>query len=78
MPPLECVKTFWVLAGPSNIAITCALYRTPKGLELRAGHGEQDTLLREAVGNVGRAEKLAATWKTAAETKGFAAWGLSG
>ena len=45
----ECVRTFWVMLSPSNVSITCALYRIPAGFELRAGHGEEDLLLRQTV-----------------------------
>ena len=70
--PLECVRTFWVMVGSSRIPITCALYRmVAGGLELRAGYGEQDALLRQPVFAPLEAETLAALWKFAAEAKGF-------
>ena len=67
----ECVRTFWVMIGPRNIPITCALYRTLRGLEVRAGHGEQDALLRQTVFTSLTAETLAETWRAAAKAQGF-------
>ena len=70
--PFECVRTFWVMVGSSKVPITCALYRmVAGGLELRAGYGEQDALLRQPVVAPVAAETLAAVWKFAAEAKGF-------
>jgi hypothetical protein len=59
------------MAGASNVVFTCALYRTAVGLEVRAGHGEQDALLRKRVASETAAALLASTWKKAAEAKGF-------
>ena len=69
--PLECLRTFWVMVGSTNVPITCALYRTPVGLEVRAGHGERDALLRHHVFTMVGAEAYAAIWKIAAEARGF-------
>ena len=70
---MKCLQTFWVLLGPtSNLPFVCALYRLPDGsLEVRAGHGEQDPLLRQRVQTEAAAETLADTWKAAGEAKGF-------
>jgi hypothetical protein len=71
-PLLECLQTYWVVVGQSNRPITCALYRTiDGGLELRAGHGEQDALLRQPVLTPFAAKTFAAAWRHAAEVKGF-------
>jgi len=71
-PLLECLLTYWVVVGPSNRPITCALYRTiDGGLELRAGHGEQDPLLRQPVLTPFAAKTFAAAWRHAAEVRGF-------
>ena len=66
------VRTFWVLFSPqSEVAITCALYRTPDGLELRAGQGEQDQLLVQKVAGNGAAEAFARAWHHLALAKGY-------
>ena len=70
---MRCLQTFWVLIGPtSNLPFVCALYRLPDGsLELRAGHGEQDPLLRQRVQTEAAAETYADAWRVAAEAQGF-------
>ena len=70
-PVFELVRQYWVMAGPSNRRFICALYRTTAGLELRAGHGEQDALLRQPVVTEFAAATFAAAWRHAAEVKGF-------
>jgi hypothetical protein len=65
------LQTYWRVVGPSNKPITCALYRTSEGLEVRAGHGEQDRLLSQRVYTLLAAETYAAAWKAAADAKGF-------
>ena len=66
------VREFWTLLSPgSDVTITCALYRTEVGLELRAGHGEADTLLRQPVLNDTIATAYAEGWKVAALVLGF-------
>ena len=66
-----CVETFWTMVGRSGQSIVCALYQTPVGLELRAGHGEQDALLRQVVHSLAQADIFATIWKAAAEASGF-------
>ena len=70
---MRCLQTFWVLIGPaSNLPFVCALYRlSDESLELRAGHGEQDPLLRQRVQTEAAAEAYADAWRAAAETQGF-------
>ena len=71
------LQTYWRVVGPtSNKPITCALYRTPEGLEVRAGHGEQDRLLSQRVYTLLAAETYAAAWKAAADARGFREIGL--
>ena len=66
------VRTFWVLVSPqSKVTITCALYRTPGGLELRAGQGEHDLLLVQKVVGNGTAEAFARAWHRLAIAQGY-------
>ena len=70
--PGEHLQTYWQMMGPaSQRLITCALYRTAAGLELRAGQGEGDRLLCQRVFTELAAEMYAAAWRAAAEAKGF-------
>ena len=62
------------MVGPGRAgAITCALYRTPTGLEVRAGRSAQEPLLYHSVHTSIAAEALAAVWKAGAEARGFRA-----
>ena len=48
---MQCIHTYWALVGPvSNSLFVCALYLlADASLELRAGLGEEDPLLRQRV-----------------------------
>ena len=37
-PPLELVAPCWRMRGPSGQVLSCAIYRTDGGLEVRAGY----------------------------------------
>ena len=70
---MRCLQIFWRLIGPTSGApFSCALYQLEDGsLELRAGQGEQDPLLRHRFDTEAAAEMYAGDWKAAAEAKGF-------
>jgi hypothetical protein len=68
---IELVQTFWHMVAPSGRTVTCALYRTTWGLELRAGYNNGDRLLVQRVFGAHVAEVYAAAWRAAAEVKGF-------
>jgi hypothetical protein len=70
---MRCLQIFWRLIGPTSGApFSCALYRLRDGsLELRAGQGEQDPLLRQRFDTEAAAEMYADAWRAAAEAKGF-------
>lgn len=66
------VRSFWTLLSPSNVLITCGMYRTSNGYEVRAGQGEGDaSLLRQEVFTDAIAETYAAGWKSAALVQGY-------
>ena len=60
-----------LLSPQTRVAIMCALYRTPTGLELRAGQGEHDQLLVQKVTGNGAAEAFAKYWHRLAIEKGY-------
>ena len=70
---MQCIHTYWALVGPvSNSLFVCALYRlADASLELRAGLGEEDPLLRQRVHTQTTAEAHANAWKVVAESQGF-------
>ena len=69
----EVLKTYWRLVGPTQRPITCALYRTGAGLELRTYRDPSDLLYRLPVSTEHHGAHQAASWKAAAMTfAGFA------
>jgi hypothetical protein len=66
------VHTYWRVVGPSQKAITCALYRTPAGhWEVRAGYSVDDVIRSQIVRTREAGEDVAAIWKMASLEKGF-------
>lgn len=68
---MSFVREYWTLLSPSNVLITCALYETAAGLELRAGHGESVILFRLAVPTHAIADAYADALKIASIARGF-------
>jgi len=64
----EVLKTYWRLVGPTQRPITCALYRTGAGLELRTYLGTSDLLYWLPVSTEHEGADQAAAWKAAALT----------
>jgi len=64
----EVLKTYWRLVGPTQRPITCALYRTGTGLELRTYRGASDVLYWLPVSTENQGADQAAAWKAAALT----------
>ena len=77
LEPVKYLRTLWRMASPTGRPITCALYRTSRGYELRAGEGEDDRLLCQQIYTDRAAEGFAETWKAAAKSKGFSEVALS-
>ena len=70
---VEIVKTCWRLIGPTQRSITCVLYRSDAGLELRTYRGGHDLLCALAASTENQAADQAAAWKAAAlRYSGFA------
>ena len=65
---VEVVKTYWCLMGPTRRPITCILYRSHAGLELRTYRGADDLLYSFAVETENQAADQAAAWKAAVMT----------
>jgi hypothetical protein len=70
-PRLELVQTFWCFVGPSRRPITCAVYRTDAGLELRAGRSAEDLIRSQRVQTTDGAAVLADQWKQALVAAGL-------
>jgi hypothetical protein len=71
-PQLELVEACWQLHSPAtNRLVTCAVYQTDVGLELRAGFSEDDVLRTERIMSRQEGTSLAGQWKAAAIRKGW-------
>ena len=66
----EVLKIYWRLVGPTQRTVTCALYRTSAGLELRTYGNLPDPIHWLRVSTENQAADQAAAWKAAALTFG--------
>ena len=66
----EAASTFWRMLAPTGRLLTCALYQTTDGLELRAGYIGEDPIWSEDVPSKDVGVVLAAAWKEAVVAKG--------
>ena len=64
------VPTFWRMRAPTGRLLTCGLYETAEGLELRAGYEGDDPLWAEVVESEEVGVALAAAWKAVVVGKG--------
>jgi hypothetical protein len=68
---LELVQTFWCFVGQSGRPVTCAVYRTDVGLELRAGRSTEELIRSQRVQTTDGAAVLADQWKQALVAAGL-------
>ena len=68
-------KTYWRMLGRSKKPLTCSLYQTEAGFEVRAEFSEQHLLLSQLVYTELAADTYAAAWKAVVELKGGVADG---
>ncbi len=68
-PQLDLRMVYWRMTSPSGKTLTCALYRTAAGLEVRCDYGGDDLIRSQFARDLETAGDLAATWKTAALTR---------
>jgi hypothetical protein len=65
-PRLDLVETCWQFKGPnSQRVISCGVYRTDAGLEVRVGYSSDDIVRTERAIEIGSARDLAAEWRRA-------------
>jgi hypothetical protein len=71
-PRLELLETCWQFVGPSKRTLTCGIYGTDAGLEVRVGYGADDLLYSQRVVDQALASEIAAQLrKTVIEKGGF-------
>lgn len=68
-PRLDLVAPCWRMRGPSGHVLSCAIYRTDVGLEVRAGYA-QDLLHSQRVFTVDEGHELAEKFRQTVLGKG--------
>jgi len=71
VPELTLVEQCWQLKSPRGRLLTCGVFRTLAGLEVRCGYGEDGLIRSQYAVEIGTARALAAVWKAAVVQKGF-------
>ena len=71
VPPITLLETCWQMKSRKGRMLTCGIFRTEIGLEVRAGFGEDDLIRSQYAGEIAAARAIAANWKAAAEVKGY-------
>ena len=70
-PPCEPrIETCWALLGPSQRALTCAIYQTDVGLEVRVGYGDYPHLCSRRAKELGIARRTALELREAVNYNG--------
>ena len=64
------IETCWALVGPSRRPLTCGIYRTDLGLELRVGYSERARLYSCRVAGLGIARAAATQLRDAVNGEG--------
>ena len=59
----QAILTYWRLPRPNGQTLSCTSYRTPTGLELRAGPEGESPVLRVAIATHAEAQRLADVWR---------------
>jgi hypothetical protein len=59
VPPLTLLETSWQLKSRKGRMLTCGIFQTVIGLEVRAGFGEDDLIRSQYVGEITAASQPA-------------------
>lgn len=59
----RAILTYWKLPRPNGQTLACTSYRTPAGLELRAGLDGEAPVLQAVVATHAEAQQLAVVWR---------------
>ena len=62
-PQLDLLRLYWRMVGPSGRPLSCGLYRTTEGLELRCGYSGDDLLRSQLTPDIETASEVAEGWK---------------
>jgi hypothetical protein len=59
----RAILIYWRILRANGQTLVCTSYRTPAGLELRAGFEDEPPMLQAAVASHAEAQQLAAVWR---------------
>ena len=59
----RAILIYWRLPRPNGQTLSCTSYRTPAGLELRAGLEGGSPILHAAIATHAEAQRLAEVWR---------------
>jgi hypothetical protein len=68
-PQPDLLRLFWKMQAPSGKVLSCGLYSTAAGLEVRCDYGGDDLIRSQFAADPGTAGEVAAAWKMTALSK---------
>jgi hypothetical protein len=71
VPPMTLLETCWKMTSPRGLVLTCGVFQTIVGLEVRCGYSDDDLIRSQLARKLETAREVAAGWKRAAIEKGF-------
>ena len=63
LSPDRAILVYWRLPRPNGQTLVCTSYRTPAGLELRAGLDHEPPILQADIATHAEAQQLAGVWR---------------
>ena len=66
VPPMTLLEACWQMTSARGRVLTCGVFRTIAGLEVRCGYGEDVLIRSQFARELETAREIAAGWKTAA------------
>jgi hypothetical protein len=69
--PMTLLEMCWQMKSPRGLLLTCGVFRTIAGLEVRCSYPNDDLIRSQYVVEISAARELAGDWKSAAKTKGY-------
>ena len=71
VPPMTLIEESWKMTSPRGRVLTCGVFQTIAGLEVRCGYSDDDLIRSQFARELETAREIAAGWKTAAGVKGY-------
>jgi hypothetical protein len=70
VPPMTLLETCWEMTSPRGRVLTCGVFQTIVGLEVRCGYSD-DLIRSQFARELETAREVAAGWKTTALERGY-------